>query len=54
MQGENVALYLKEVIQKRFVVVKVAAQIPLIKIQNLKALESEILQGGVIYFGPEI
>jgi len=49
MQGENFALYLKEVIQKRFVVVKVAAQITLIKIQNLEALECEILQGGIIY-----
>lgn len=49
MQGENFALFLKEVIQKRFVVVKVAAQITLIKIQNLEALECEILQGGITY-----
>ena len=43
IQVKNFALYLKQVIQKRFVVVKVAAQIPFIKIQNLESLESEML-----------
>lgn len=43
IQMENFTLYLKQVIQKRFVVVKVEAQIPIIKIQNLGSLECEML-----------
>lgn len=43
IQVENFALYLKQLIQKRFVVVKVAVQIPFIKIQNLESLEYEML-----------
>jgi len=43
IQVENFAPYLKQVIQKRFVVVKVAVQIPFTKIQNLESLEFEML-----------
>ena len=41
IQVKNFALYLKQVIQERFVAVKVAVQIPFIKIKNLESLEYE-------------